>query len=268
MGRTEAPPRRSAAGRRRQRSRGSHSTMWVAPSSAGRSSLTRRQRTPVAELGACDLEIHVGLAARFRDLAPPGADFEALAGIDPVIGGVLGGLVDRDDARAAVTLRVLRFPTNEPSDLVKVPRVMAMSALLSCSQGRPCDGSALGDRKGDARTASLGERPERSGGPRRGGNLERSGPRGGRPVRPGKFLSRRGWGRRLRIQRLQRHAGRACRAQEEASTRRIRSKRSDRPAGSLVGIVPTLNARARQRTPADIPDATGRAALVSGAYRS
>jgi len=36
------------AGHCRQRSRGSHSTMWVAPSSAGRSSLTRRQRSQFA----------------------------------------------------------------------------------------------------------------------------------------------------------------------------------------------------------------------------
>jgi hypothetical protein len=41
----KAPPRQTAAGCRRQRSRGSHSTMWVAPSSAGCSSLTRRQRS-------------------------------------------------------------------------------------------------------------------------------------------------------------------------------------------------------------------------------
>ncbi len=48
-------------------------------------------------IGRRDLEIHVGLAARFGDLAPAGADLVTVAGIDPVIGRLVGGLVDRDD---------------------------------------------------------------------------------------------------------------------------------------------------------------------------
>lgn len=50
------------------------------------------------EFRSSDLEVDVGLAARFRDLAPAGADLMALAGIDPVIGCVVGSLVDRNDA--------------------------------------------------------------------------------------------------------------------------------------------------------------------------
>src|SRR3954466_8018771 len=45
-----------------------------------------------------DLQVHVGLAARLGDLAPARADLVALSGIDPVIGGVVGVLVDGDDA--------------------------------------------------------------------------------------------------------------------------------------------------------------------------
>ena len=44
-----------------------------------------------------DLEVHVGLAARLRDLAPAGADLVALSGVDPVIGRFVVCLVDRDD---------------------------------------------------------------------------------------------------------------------------------------------------------------------------
>ena len=43
--RRQTPPQLPAAGPCRQRSRGSHRAMWVAPSSPGFSSLTRRQRT-------------------------------------------------------------------------------------------------------------------------------------------------------------------------------------------------------------------------------
>jgi hypothetical protein len=52
-----------------------------------------------AELRGADLEVLVGLAAGFRDLAPAGADFAALSGIDPMIGRVVGHLVDRDDGK-------------------------------------------------------------------------------------------------------------------------------------------------------------------------
>src|SRR5258708_31990878 len=49
------------------------------------------------ELGGRDLEVHVGLAARLRDLAPASADLVTRSGIDPVIRGVVGHLVDRGD---------------------------------------------------------------------------------------------------------------------------------------------------------------------------
>ena len=49
------------------------------------------------KLRGTNLEVDVGLAARFGDLAPAGADFVARAGIDPVIGSLVGGLFDRDD---------------------------------------------------------------------------------------------------------------------------------------------------------------------------
>src|SRR5271154_6528301 len=52
-----------------------------------------------AELGRPDLEVQVGLAARLRDLAPAGADLVALAGIDLIVGSVVGHLVDRDDGQ-------------------------------------------------------------------------------------------------------------------------------------------------------------------------
>jgi hypothetical protein len=52
------------------------------------------------EFRACDLEVHIGLAARFGDLAPAGADLAARTGVDPVIGAVVGGLVDRDDGQS------------------------------------------------------------------------------------------------------------------------------------------------------------------------
>ena len=80
-------------------SRGSQRAMWVAPSSAGCSSLTRRQRTQFGpSSGAADLEVQVGLAARLRDLAPAGADLVPLTGIHPMIGRLVGHLVDRNDA--------------------------------------------------------------------------------------------------------------------------------------------------------------------------
>ena len=49
------------------------------------------------KFGSGDLEVHVGLAARLRDLAPAGPDLVALSGIDPMIGRVVGCLVDWDD---------------------------------------------------------------------------------------------------------------------------------------------------------------------------
>src|SRR5258708_4719771 len=50
-----------------------------------------------AEFGSADLEVDVSLAARLRDLAPAGADLVALTGVDPVIGRLVAGPVDRDD---------------------------------------------------------------------------------------------------------------------------------------------------------------------------
>jgi hypothetical protein len=43
-----------------------------------------------AEFRRPNFEIHVGLAARLRDLAPAGADLVALPCVDPVIGGLVG----------------------------------------------------------------------------------------------------------------------------------------------------------------------------------
>ena len=51
------------------------------------------------EFRGADLEVQVGLAARLRDLAPAGADLVALAGIDPIVGSVVGHLLDRDDGQ-------------------------------------------------------------------------------------------------------------------------------------------------------------------------
>ena len=47
-----------------------------------------------------DLEVEVGLAAGLRDLAPAGADLVALSGVDPMVGSVVGDLVDRDDGQS------------------------------------------------------------------------------------------------------------------------------------------------------------------------
>ncbi len=55
-----------------------------------------------AEFRRADLEVEIGLAARFGDLAPTGADFvaAAVAGIDAMIGGVFAHLVDGDNDEA------------------------------------------------------------------------------------------------------------------------------------------------------------------------
>ena len=50
------------------------------------------------EFRGADLEVQVGLAARLRALAPAGADLVPLTGIDPMIGCLVGHLVDRNDA--------------------------------------------------------------------------------------------------------------------------------------------------------------------------
>ncbi len=51
------------------------------------------------ELRGADLEVQIGLAARLGDLAPGRADLVALAGINPMIGGVFRGLVGRQDGQ-------------------------------------------------------------------------------------------------------------------------------------------------------------------------
>lgn len=55
-----------------------------------------------AKFRRTDLEVEVGLAAGFGDLAPAGADFVAVAvaGIDAMIGGVFAHLVHGDDNEA------------------------------------------------------------------------------------------------------------------------------------------------------------------------
>src|SRR6516225_880503 len=50
------------------------------------------------EFRGADLEVQIGLAARLGDLAPAGADLVPLPGIDPMIGRLVGHLVDRNDA--------------------------------------------------------------------------------------------------------------------------------------------------------------------------
>src|SRR5690606_15918212 len=56
-----------------------------------------------AKFRRTDLEVEVGLAARFGDLRPACADFVAVAvaGIDAMIGGVLAHLVHGDDDEAS-----------------------------------------------------------------------------------------------------------------------------------------------------------------------
>jgi hypothetical protein len=144
-----------------------------------------------------------------------------------------------------------------------------LSSLGSQGPSLRCLGA--GDRKGGADTASLGERPERSGGPREGREFE-SAAAARRPARgSGKFLSRRGWGRQLRDPASKETCrGRACRSREKASTRRIRSKHL--PGGNGVGSPANPQSRARPRIPS-IPDerqptGTDRSMPAGRAHRS
>ena len=52
-----------------------------------------------AEFRGANFEIHVGLAARLRDLAPAGADLVTLPRVDPVIGGLVGFPLSRRAVR-------------------------------------------------------------------------------------------------------------------------------------------------------------------------
>src|SRR3954454_22722294 len=72
-----------------------------------------------------DLQVHVGLTARFGDLAPARADLVALSGIDPVVGGVVGVLVDRNDADRRVD--------------VEGPERTGEGAVLLLREGSECD---------------------------------------------------------------------------------------------------------------------------------
>jgi hypothetical protein len=67
------------------------------------------------EFRRTDLEVDVGLAARFGELAPAGADFVARSGTDPVIGSCVGGLFDRDDDGRYAEVEVLSVPVKTPS---------------------------------------------------------------------------------------------------------------------------------------------------------
>ncbi len=90
---------------------------------------------------------------------------------------------------------------------------------FGCSQGPSLRCLGAGDREGAADTASAASgrsTAEDLGG---GENLQRSGREEAGLLRPGKFLPRRGWGRRLRDPAVHRDMqGRTCRSREEANT--------------------------------------------------
>src|SRR6516162_7575647 len=60
------------------------------------------------EFRGADLEVQVGLAARLRDLAPAGTDLVPLTGIHPMIGRLVGHLVDRNDADRGADVKGLQ----------------------------------------------------------------------------------------------------------------------------------------------------------------
>ncbi len=67
------------------------------------------------EFRRTDLEVDVGLAARFGNLAPAGAGFVARSGIDAVIGSLVGGLVDRDDGERGADVEGFERRVRTPS---------------------------------------------------------------------------------------------------------------------------------------------------------
>jgi hypothetical protein len=93
-----------------------------------------------------------------------------------VIGFVVGHLVYRNDADRRGDVKGLEVPVKPPSNLVKVPSVIAMTCFLSvdAQETVPAMSRAMGPRK-----APLSPRarawPEQSVGPERRKNLEHSG---------------------------------------------------------------------------------------------
>src|SRR3546814_13693044 len=142
------------------------------------------------ELRCADLEVQVGLAARLRDLAPGRANLVALAGIDPIVGPVLGHLVDGDDGERGGDIEGLESagedavvelgegPEGDGHDVVSF-RLSRRTALRWLGAQRP---------QAPLPTASAAQRPERSGGPGRRENLERSAREEAR-LRAGEILS-------------------------------------------------------------------------------
>src|SRR3984893_9263986 len=163
-----------------------------------------------AEFGGTDLEVDVGLAARFRDLAPAGADLVALTGVDPVIGRLVAGPVDRDDGErrgdveglegagidAVVELgeRAERDSHNASPWVVSRGPSPAMSRARRPHRAPPSPRASARAAKAPRRTWEGGKICSAAAARRRA-----------RP--PGKFFRRPGWGRRPRDPALERHAG-------------------------------------------------------------
>ncbi len=124
------------------------------------------------EFRRTDLEVDVGLAARFRDLAPAGADLVTRAGIDPVIGSLVGGLVDRDDGKRRSHVERLERAGRTPieGEGAEGDRHRGFFRLFA---GTVPAMSRVGDRNGAAVTAGSGR--SANGGPGGGKIRQRSG---------------------------------------------------------------------------------------------
>src|ERR1700730_14864020 len=131
-----------------------------------------------AECRSTYLEVHVGLAARLGDLAPAGADLVALPREDPVIGGLGGFPLDRDDGERRAD--------------VEGPEGAGMDAVVEPGEGAECDSHnvspwvvsrgpppamsrARRPHRAPVSPRASCERPKQRGGPGRRENLQRSG---------------------------------------------------------------------------------------------
>src|SRR3984893_16779775 len=206
------PRRRDAGGGDRPRSVARIPEDDVGGAVVGRGlALDQAAAEPVgAEFGSADLEVDVGLAARLRDLAPAGADLVALTGVDPVIGRLVAGPVDRDDGErrgdveglegAGIDAVVELGERAERDSHNASPWVVSRGPSPAMSRARRPHRAPPSPRA-SARAAEATRRTWEA------GKFAAQRPRGGGLALRGNFSGPPGWGRRPRAPALERHAG-------------------------------------------------------------